>query len=398
MALTERTVRDAKPTDKTRFIWCSTVKGFALRITASGALAYILNYRVDGRERRVTIGRPAEMSLKDARLFASETLTQIRQNGTDPLTERQARREAPTVAEGVARFFDEFAPRRMVDGRLAERTVRDYRKQCKQTVLPALGNMKIAAVKRADIERAIAPRAPVQRNRSLAFLSRLFNLLEEWEWREAYSNPCRRIEKAREEPRDRTLAPGELAALAAALEHYSTKHPASVAAIRLAALTGLRIGEILAMEWIHVDFETGRLDMLRTKTGRRSHDLPAPALELLASLPRVNGCPYVFTGKGLVPTAYHTVRMTFRAVCDKAGLSDVRIHDLRRTVMTNAAAAGVGTHVLRDLLGHKTTAMADRYIRNIGDPVREAREQIGAAMAAAMAGTPGRVVELRRKG
>ena len=62
------------------------------------------------------------------------------------------------------------------------------------------------------------------------------------------------------------------------------------------------------------------------------------------------------------------------------------MHDLRRTVMTNAAAAGVGTHVLRDLLGHKTTAMADRYVRSVGSPVADAREAIGAAMDAAMAG------------
>ena len=54
--------------------------------------------------------------------------------------------------------------------------------------------------------------------------------------------------------------------------------------------------------------------------------------------------------------------------------------------MTRAAASGVGTHVLRDLLGHKTTAMADRYIRAVGNPVREAREKVGAEMAAMMGG------------
>ena len=54
--------------------------------------------------------------------------------------------------------------------------------------------------------------------------------------------------------------------------------------------------------------------------------------------------------------------------------------------MTRAAAAGVGTHVLRDLLGHKTTSMADRYVRAVGSPVRDAREAIGAEIATAMAG------------
>ena len=58
--------------------------------------------------------------------------------------------------------------------------------------------------------------------------------------------------------------------------------------------------------------------------------------------------------------------------------------------MTRAAASGIGSHVLlRDLLGHKTTTMADRYIRAVGDPVREAREQVGAEMAAMMDGEGG---------
>ena len=63
--------------------------------------------------------------------------------------------------------------------------------------------------------------------------------------------------------------------------------------------------------------------------------------------------------------------------------------------MTRAATAGVGTHVLRDLLGHKTTAMADRYIRAVGNPVRDAREQIGAAIAAMMQSETGEVVPMR---
>ena len=82
----------------------------------------------------------------------------------------------------------------------------------------------------------------------------------------------------------------------------------------------------------------------------------------------------------------------------RQALQDVRLHDLRRTVMTQAAAVGIGTHVLRDLLGHKTTIMADRYIRAVGNPVRDAREQVGAAMAAMMEGKTGEVVELKRNG
>ena len=85
---------------------------------------------------------------------------------------------------------------------------------------------------------------------------------------------------------------------------------------------------------------------------------------------------------------YRHVRAVFKDACKAAGISGATLHDIRRTVMTTAARVGVGTHVLRDLLGHKTTVMADRYIRAVGEPVRDAREQVGGVMEAMMTAKP----------
>ena len=197
------------------------------------------------------------------------------------------------------------------------------------------------------------------------------------------------------EARDRVLSPDELAALADALSEAEARSPANVAAIRFAAVTGLRIGEVLAVRWEHIDFETGRLLLPETKTGRRRHDLPSAALAILSAIPRV-GDP-AFTNNGRAPATYKRVRETFARAARAAGLEDVRLHDLRRTVMTRAAMAGVGAHVLRDLLGHKTAVVADRYIRALGNPVRDAREQIGTEMAAMMDGKGGDIVPLRTR-
>ena len=239
---------------------------------------------------------------------------------------------------------------------------------------------------RRDVERAVRRLPNATRNRVLAFVSRLFNLFETWEWKPQHTNPVRGVERAREEARDRVLDSGELATLAAALDQLEEKHPASVATIRVAALTGLRISEVCSIHWEHVDFESGRVTLSETKTGRRVHDLPEAALAIMRSRPRINRNDHVFAVDARGPLTYRTARTHFAAAARLAGLTDVRLHDLRRTVMTNAAAAGVGTHVLRDLLGHKTTAMADRYVRAVGLPVVDARRAIGAAMAAAMAG------------
>ena len=385
--LTERIIRDAKPGPRTRILWDSTVTGLGVRVTPKGVKSYILNYRVNGRERRATLARVSETSLKIAREMAGKQLVRIRSGEADPLERKREAKEAPTVADGLRRFFDEFVPERVEIGHLSPRTVQDYRWQAGRYLEPDLGRRKVAEVTRQHVERMVAPLPRAQRNRTLALVSRLFTLFEQWDWRPQHTNPARGIERARVEPRDRTLAPSELAALAVALNEHEERNPAAVAAIRVASLTGLRIGEVLGIGWEHVDFESGRLTLPQTKTGRRQHDLPAAALAVLSGLPRF--APWAFTSTGKAAITYRTVRLHFQQVCAAAGIEGARLHDLRRTVMTRAAAAGIGVHVLRDLLGHRTAAMADRYIRSVGNPVREARELVGAEIAAAMAGEGG---------
>ena len=387
--LTERLIRDARPEPKTRIIWDSLVRGLGVRITPAGTKAYILNYRAGGRERRATVARVPGVSLRAARERAGSELAAIRAGETDPLERRRAVREAPTVADGLDRFFDEYAPERIRLGRLSPRTLQTYRNQAKLYIRPSLGKRRVGGVTRREVERAVERLPNATRNRVLAFVSRLFNLFEAWEWRPQHTNPGRGIERAREEARDRVLGSAELAALSAALDQLTERFPASVAAIRVAALTGLRISEVIAIQWQHVDFESGRVTLPETKTGRRVHHFADAALDILAAMPRINRSDHVFAVDARGPLTYRTVRTHFGEAAKLAGLADVRLHDLRRTVMTSAAAAGVGVHVLRDLLGHKTSTMADRYVRAVGSPVADARRAIGAAMAAAMAGEGG---------
>ena len=392
VALTERRIRDLQPGPKPSFLWDKQLPGFGVRCTKSGTKSFVFWFRADnGRKSLATLGRCAEISLKVARERAADELGRIRAGDDDLLTRREARRDAPTVNDGIDRFLDVDCPARIELGRMAPKTRKDYHNQARKYLRPAIGNRKAADVSRHDVERMVKGLPPVMRNRVLALVSRLFNLFETWEWRDQHTNPCRGIERAREHARDRTLSPDEMAALASALKAAESRHPGPVAAIRLAALTGLRISEVLNIRWTDVDFQTGRLTLPETKTGARSHDMPSAALELMQNLSETNDF-ICTTGRGRM--SYARVRKVFADVAKAAGLNDVRLHDLRRTVMTRAAMAGVGTHVLRDLLGHKTTTMADRYIRQLGTPVRDAREAVGATMAAMMAGDTADVVNI----
>ena len=393
--LTEKRIRDAKPEPKIRILWDGQVKGLGVRITPAGAKSYILNYRVAGRERRATLARVSEISLKGARARAGEELAAIRAGDSDPLERRREAKEAPTVNDGVDRFFAEYVPERIASSRLKERTVREYRLQADGVIRLAVGKRRIEEVGRRDIERMVKPLRPVMRNRVLALASRLFTLFQSWEWCE--SNPVRFVEKAREEPRDRTLSESELTALGTALDFENGTSPAAVAAIRVATMTGLRIGEVIAMRWPDINFEASRVVLPNTKTGRRWQLLSSAALEALTALPRINGNDHVFT-TGRAHVTYKSVHGAFGRAAKRAGIEDVRLHDLRRTLFTAAAASGMSAYVLRDLLGHRTATMADRYVRHAGAAVADATERMGSAMAAALAGkVKDDVVPMRRR-
>ena len=387
--LTERRIRDAKPGPKTILLRDREVVGLAVRIAPGGTKAYVLDYRANGRRRLATLARCSEISLKEARTRAARELVGIRMDGADPVRDRRDATAAPTVNDGLDRFFREYAPRRIEQGRLTERTLADYRAQANRTVRPGLGNLKIADVTRADVERAVAKRAPVQRNRTLAFISRVFTVFEQWEYRPQHTNPARLVERSREQPRDRVLAPSEIEAIGRALD--ACDDPFAAAALRFLMLTGWRNGEALSMRWEDVDFETGEIVLASTKTGRAVRTVDGIALQAIADLPRINRVPGVFAG-----LSYASLWRRWKTVCEAAGIVGARLHDIRRTVATSAAAAGMSAFLLRDLMGHKTLAMANRYVR-AGSALQEAQAATASRMAGMMAGKNAEVVPLERR-
>ena len=398
--LTERRIRDAKPEPKTRFLWDGQVKNLGVRITPKGAKSYVLFYRAAGRKHLATLARCSEVSLKAARERAGAELAAIRAGEIAPLDRQREAREAPTVNDLLDRFFDSYVPDRIANGRMTRTTATKYGNQADAYLRPALGKRPVADVTRFDVEKMAKrlARTPTLRNRVLAFASRVFTLAEHWEMRAQRTNPVRGVDRAKEQARDRVLAPSELAALSAALAEREASHPFAVASIRVAAMTGFRISECLSMRWEHVSFETGRVVLPKTKTGRRTVPLGAPVLNLLSGLPRIHGCPWVFAGaRNRASVTYKTVRDLFAGACEAAGLEDVRLHDLRRSLATNLAAAGVNAYTLRDVLGHATLAMSNRYVRAAGDALTEATEQAAAMAAVAMAGTRDAVVPMERR-
>jgi integrase len=404
--ITKRAVDALKLDDGTveAVLWDTELKGFGCRVQRGGSKSYILHYRVGtGRGaplRKLTIGRHGSpWTAEEARSEAKRLLGRVEAGG-DPAADKIARNKAPTVADLAEQFVAEH-----VEAKRKASTADEYKRLLEKIILPELGERKVADVTRAEITKLHHANrdAPYQANRVLAVLSKMFNLAERWGLRPDGSNPCRHVEKFRENKRERMLSPAELARLGEALAAYDGS-PYGVAAMRLLVFTGGRLGEILGLEWEWVDFERGEARLPDSKTGAKTLHFAPPALAVLAALPRVAGNPHVIVGK-IEGAALVNLEKPWRAIRAAAGLDDVRLHDLRHAFASVAASSGMGLPIIGKMLGHSQPATTARYAHLASDPVKAAVATVAGKIADDMMGAtaeetgrnPGAVVPLAEK-
>ena len=137
---------------------------------------------------------------------------------------------------------------------------------------------------------------------------------------------------------------------------------------------------MLTLEWKHVDFERRALHLPDSKTGRKTVYLSAPALEVLANLPRVTTNPFVIVGER---EGAHLVNLQkpWGRIRSAAGLDDLRMHDLRHSFASVAAASGLSLPIIGRLLGHAKAATTERYAHLGADPIRAANEAVAREIA-----------------
>jgi len=365
------------------------VSGFHARRQKGDAITYMLKYHVGGRARWHTIGRHGPPWTPDTARKEARRLLGLVAGGGDPAGVKAAVKAAPTLADLAARFLAEHA-----EAKRKASTTKEYRRLIENLILPALGKHKVAEVTRADVARFHHSRrgTPIEANRALALLSTLFNWAERVGERPDGSNPCRHVERFPQRPRERFLSADELARLGEALAAWEGS-PIAVAAIKLLVFTGARLGEILGLEWDWVNMERGEARLPDSKTGAKTLHLPAPALEVLMGLPRIEGVPYVLGAKR--GTTF--VEEPWRRIRGAARLDDVRLHDLRHSFASVAVAGGMGLPIIGKMLGHTQAQTTQRYAHLASDPVKAAAATVAGKIAKAMQGKPGaEVVPLRR--
>ena len=344
-----------------------------------GARSYVLRYSVrsSGRERTYTIGDAAAWRCTAARDKARELRRAI-QDGADPLEDIAEGRSAPTVADLIERFREEHLPKRRPGTRA------DYDGILRRHVSPHFGpHVKVADIRFEDVDalhrKITRSGATYIANRTIAVLSKMFALAIRWRWRE--DNPCAGIEKNIEYHRRRYLSADELARLVAALAEYPDRQVAD--AILLLLLTGARKGETLAMRWSDLDLAAAVWSKPAASTKQKQpHQVPlsAAAVEVLQRQPRRSA--FVFASHG---GTGHLVELkkSWAKIVRAAGITDLRLHDLRHSYASQLVSAGHSLSLIGALLGHTQPQTTQRYSHLSHDPLRAATERVAAAIAAA---------------
>jgi integrase len=384
--LTKSVVENVEPGSKDIIVWDRDVKGFGLKVTPKGKSVYFAYYRAaNGQQRRPVVGVHGVMTAEDARQISRKWIGSAFA-GQDVSQDRQAARSTPLVRDLAERYLEEHAkPFKKPSSCKTDKSNIEHH------VLPILGTKKVAEVSRWDIEhlksairdgktasslkarrrgRSIVKRGPGVANRVIALMSKMMACAVRWELRTG--NPVFGTEKYPERRKDRFLDAPEIGRLIAALEQAEqeeTETPDVIACFLLLLFTGLRCGEILALEWEDVDFTRGTQRLIDSKTGARTVPINKQAAEILKRHAANRQGQYVVrsaTAEGRPSLGKPWQRLRQRADIDDTA----NIHCLRHTFASWAVMDGLSLAQTGALLGHTSPQTTPRYADHLTEAVR----------------------------
>jgi integrase len=342
-----------------------------LRVSSSGRKTWFIMYRSKGRLRRLTLGTYPTLSLADARGRATAARHAVAE-GEDPAVQKYDARHAPTMADLSTQYLDMYA-------KVHKRSWREDARLLHREIMPNWGHRRAFDITRRDVisllDRIVERGAPIQANRVLALVRKLYNwaisrdLLEH--------NPCFQVKPpGKEHQRDRVLTDDEIR-----LVWYATEQldPLTAAQLKLHLLTAQRGGEVRTMRWENIDMASGwwTIPSYIAKNGL-GHRVPLspPAQEILGMLQTTAGAePWVFPSHRRPGQPVLDVRKAIHKVCM---LSEVTFtpHDLRRTAASHMAGMGIPRLVIGKILNHAEPGVTKVYDRHSYDA--EKREALNA--------------------
>ncbi|WP_160314374.1 site-specific integrase [Candidatus Rhodobacter oscarellae] len=360
--LTDARVRALRAKKTTRNVRDTSLAGFGVRILPSGGKRFFMHTQHEGQRIWKIVGDPADMTVAEAREQARGLLASL----------RSGRPDGETLFETVA-----GAAFRRHGRQWKPSTLSVNRHYLDKHILPRFAGQRIADITAQDVRDWFATMhaTPVSADRSMPVLSIIMKVAEADGLRPEGTNPCGGIKRYRRQNRDRFLSEAEIARLGRALLDPSP----AVALIRLLALTGCRASELRTLRW--TDCRDGHIFLRDSKTGPRMVWLSGAARAVLDALPRMS--PWVFPAvrrDGSMTRA--TLRHAWGKVRKKAGLMDVRLHDLRHTYASVAVTSGETVLAVGRLLGHRDPETTLKYAHHTEADAERASALMGTVLGA----------------
>ncbi len=277
--LTVKAVAAAKPAEREYTLWDNLLAHFGVRVQPSGVRSWIVQTRVRGRMRKITLGRFPELPLDAARREGAAVLARL-WSGEDVTPPRKEK--APLFRDFAARY------RSRRKHRWKPSSLKTFDSYMKNRLMPHFGRLRLDAIDHARVSAwfdAASADRPGAANRAFEILRAMLGTARQWgDIGEHVPDACANIVKNPRKPVARYLSREELERLGAVLDRHREQHPWPVAAIRLLTLTGARLSEVINLRWDEIgelggDGASARIE--DSKTGPRTIWLGPEAARLV---------------------------------------------------------------------------------------------------------------------
>ena len=375
MRFTDKGIAALRPKSERYEVWEDGRTGLGVRVSPKGRKSFVYMYRFNGKARRMGVGTYPLVSLASARVKhsnAKEALSKGIDPGAQQVEQKQAERNAETVADLIDEYLEKWAKPR-------KRSADEDERKLNKEVLPIWGRRKAKDITRRDVikllDGIVERGAPIQANRTLAVIRKMFNFALSRDIVDA--TPVAMVKApAKENQRDRVLSADETRIFWAGLDEAPMSDGIKLA-LRLELVTAQRKGEIAGAAQAEFDFEEGvwTIPAERSKNGK-AHRVPLspPALELIEGAKALADdsdwlFPSPITDGPITPHAVNralmkAMRPTAKKPTPAIGLENVTPHDLRRTAASGMTSLGINRLVVAKILNHVesgVTAIYDRH-------------------------------------
>ena len=390
------------------------LRGLAVRISAGGTKSFEVFKRVRGFPARVTLGRFPTLNVETARKLARKELNRMAE-GINPNEEKRKERDEANRDLAFGVFFEEYVKRHAEQHTRggAEKARRAFRLHLKPWARRSLSSITHRDLQ--DLHSRIARAVPLNKkdgspaqkqlggpraaNLAVGLVRHMFNKARSWGY---YSgdNPAQNLERFPENARERWLRPDEVPAFFEALASEPSSTMRDIFLTLL--LTGQRKGNVLGMRWEHLHLNRGTWEIPATETKARNRievQLHPHLVEMLRQreAARIGEEPYVFSGTGKTGHVQE-IKKAWKKLLNRAGLTNLRPHDLRHTWASWQVASGVHLRVIGTGLGHLSPQTVNRYAHVDAGPVRQAVQQTGdALLVAGGVKRPAKVIKMPKR-